>query len=81
MIKKGRTKEFAQAELRNKVCLKAEFSINMEGKELALRFLLALSIKDKENYLTERSVGLLASVLGFKFSKNQLILPYDMLKV
>lgn len=53
----------------------------MEGKELALRFLLALSIKDKENYLTERSVGLLASVLGFKVSKNELQLAYDMLKV
>jgi hypothetical protein len=47
MIKKGRSKEFSQPELRNKVCLKAEFSINMEGKELALRFILALSIKDK----------------------------------
>lgn len=52
MIKKGRIKEFNQPEIRSKVCLKAEYSINMEGKELALRFIFALSVKNKENYLT-----------------------------
>jgi hypothetical protein len=81
MIKKGKTKEFNQPEIRAKVCLKAEYSINMEGKELALRFILALSIKNKEDYLTERCVRLLGSVMGFRVSMNELQLAYDMLKI
>jgi hypothetical protein len=52
MIKKERTKEFNHHEVRSKACLKAEYSINMDGKELALRFIIALSIKNKECYLT-----------------------------
>jgi hypothetical protein len=32
MIKKGRIKEFNTAEVRGKVTLKAEYSINLEGK-------------------------------------------------
>ena len=70
MIKKGRTREFNHSEVRSKICLKAEYSINMEGKELALRFIIALSIKNKENYLTERCVKLLASIMGLKVSPN-----------
>jgi hypothetical protein len=42
----------------------------MDGKELALKFIIALSIKNKESYLTERCVRLLASVMGFKVSHN-----------
>lgn len=53
----------------------------MEGKELALRFVLALSMRNKENYLTERCVRLLASILGLKVSKSELQLLTDMLRI
>ena len=81
MVKKGRTREFNQPEVRNKVCLKAEYSINMEGKELALRFILALCLKNKENYLTERCVKLLVSILGLRVSSNELQILHDMLRI